>query len=149
MSCHEQQQNASGFIDGELDPARQAILFAHLAGCTECQSFMETSMRIRDRHEDIEYPADLDETVLGRLMRAREIRVAGFWRRRVVLPVPALAAAAIILIFLMVGLFNRGREQSKPAGFAQPTAVIMIYGIPPVEILGKIPVTPANQFREQ
>ncbi len=154
MCCSDKQERITSFIDGELSTRDQIELFKHLAICPDCQSFIDVIMRMRDiqKREQINYPVEIDETLLSRLgslrrtlnsesPRTTPVR-STLLKHRVSLPVPlaiGAAAAAIIIGFLLNGIFYREAGPSTvpvnfPQQYAQPTAVIFYYGMPPVEV---------------
>jgi len=156
MNCNERQEQANLFIDGELGTRQQVELFKHLALCNDCQSFVDAMIRTKEtsRREQIPYPADLDEAVFSKLASRKVISSrneqhqqvkTAFWKRRITFSTPILAAA--IVVVLVLGLFlgemlNRKSEtQTLPSSWlqsqAQPATIIMIYGVPPVEVFGK------------
>jgi hypothetical protein len=150
MSCSEHQERVSLFIDGELEPRQQVELFQHLAGCEECQSFIDTMLRLKEvrQHENILYPTEIDDTVLAMLTNHRSSPPQGFnvlgefFRRHISIPVPVvtgLVIAAILVGFFMHSfIFKSTPSTILPASInqltSQPGAVIVIYGVPPVEV---------------
>jgi hypothetical protein len=155
MNCASYQEEINQFIDGEMDMRRQVELFQHLAGCTTCQSFIDAMVRIKEasRNERFPYPADLDDAVLGDILsrssaplqrRDQPERKSRFWNQRIALPLPLAASftAIIVAVGILLGLMfspQSGPMQHIPAlqtNGAQPQTVILIYGMPPVEILG-------------
>jgi len=168
MNCNEYQEYASLFIDGELEMKEQIKLFSHLAQCTVCQSFVDTTVHMKELHrtEEINYPVELDEAILSKLVSNKSTAGTSrhdvrekkyFWQRRFTLPV-SLAAAAMILAVIAGILFSeifirKSETQTIPASWlqtqAQPTTVIMIYGIPPVEVFGKPIIQAKNNYQYQ
>ncbi len=151
MTCIEYQQIAARFIDGEAETGEQENLFRHLGECSECRSFLESMMRVRDarRKESIPYPRFLDESVLSATVWSRTVsadrprlhRERGFWSRRFQITAPLASAAVIGMIILgivtgMLLLRRVGTPAVPAAGQAQPVTVIMLYSMPPVEVHG-------------
>ncbi len=154
MCCSDKQERITSFIDGELSTHDQMELFKHLTTCPDCQSFINVMIRMRDiqKREQINYPAEIDETILSHLSsvqhpwRSEAPRTtpaqATRTRHRITLPIPVAigaAFAAIIIGFLISGIFYREAGPSAvpvnfPQQYAQPTAVIFYYGMPPVEV---------------
>ncbi|MDP2885915.1 MAG: zf-HC2 domain-containing protein [Ignavibacteria bacterium] len=108
MTHTEHQQSISIYIDNALSDKESATLFAHLAGCDECRTFMKISMRVHSHitgEELAEVPSSLDRRVLGSVGRkTAEGKRSGWntpiWFTRVSIPLPA---AASILFLIIVG----------------------------------------------
>jgi hypothetical protein len=168
MNCNEYQEHASLFIDGELDMKEQIKLFGHLTQCGTCQSFVDASVRMKElqRAEQINYPIELDEAILSKLVSDKSVVRTSrhdvrerkyFWQKRITLPLSFAAATVIVAViagFLFGEIFIRKSEtQTLPASWlqtqTQPTTVIMIYGIPPVEVFGKSLVQTRNNVKYQ
>ena len=50
MAMHDEwNDRLSEYLDGELEPAEQRALEAHLAGCAECRADLRLASRRRDR----------------------------------------------------------------------------------------------------
>ena len=158
MNCNEYQEQTNLFIDGELSMTAQIELFKHLAQCVECQTFIDAMVRIKDARwkEEIPYPPELDEMILSKLdsRKAEPAAVQSpvyqkipFWKKRIAFPLPIAVSMCVLIIaisFIIDGLFIRipPAQQTTPASFQQmtekPTAVIVIYGMPPVDVTGKL-----------
>jgi anti-sigma factor RsiW len=169
MCCSDKQEQITSFLDGNLSTRDQIELFKHLAVCNDCQSFIDVMMRMRDiqKHERINYPIEIDEALLTRIGRLRytpdtEVPHARqithhLIPRRITLPLPlaiGVAAAAIIIGFLLNGVFFRGPSTSAiPINYqsqsAQPTAVIFFYGMPPLEVTGPSLMPARHDIKEQ
>jgi anti-sigma factor RsiW len=155
MDCTRYREQVNHFIDGELELRPQAELFRHLADCADCQSLIDGLVRIKEgvRNERIPYPQELDDALLGEILArvpgaADAVKTVrrqeGLWGRRVVVPLHFAVSFAVIVIILALML---GRSMFSPSGsppvytdatggFARPQAVIFVYGMPPVEVLG-------------
>jgi anti-sigma factor RsiW len=157
MNCDMFQENASRFMDGSLDAAGQAALFAHLSACADCRSFLALSVRAREvmQKDLVDLPEGLEEELFERLARRPVVKVlrhdpaAPFWRREVRFSWP-LAAAAMLIVALASVLFSVLFLRSNPVS---PTlesvlgkaadargrqAVVVIYQLPEEHV-----VTPA------
>ncbi|HEY6951069.1 MAG TPA: zf-HC2 domain-containing protein [Bacteroidota bacterium] len=101
------QELISLHIDNELTDAQSAELFAHLAECNPCRSFLKTTMIIRSHiaHNQLaDVPQSLDRRVLGfreQILRpaARNARLAPLWWTRISIPLPAAASLAFLIVF--------------------------------------------------
>ncbi|MDX1674706.1 MAG: zf-HC2 domain-containing protein [Longimicrobiales bacterium] len=134
MSEHETAR-LSDYLDGELGPVEREAVEAHLAGCAECTRTLEDLRAVvagAGRLADVPPDRDLWPGVERRLApRAGEAegqesraRVVPF-RRRVVLTVPQLAAAAIALVLLSasaVWLAVPGPADAPPAMAVAPAS---------------------------
>ena len=102
------------YVDGELNPARQPDLFAHLATCADCRSQFDAllAFRLGARQEALAVPATADAALFARLdglrrstnrraapdRRADRAPLGGALRQRVsVGAMLAVAAVAIVV----------------------------------------------------
>jgi predicted anti-sigma-YlaC factor YlaD len=155
MECAKHQEQINQFIDGELEMRPKVELFQHLAVCVGCQSLLDVMMRMKEavRNEHIPFPSELDDAILGQIlshtaalqMQQRvEMHRQRIWNRRVSIPGHLAASFAIIIIavgLLLGRMFLPPAELSQQStvlhtGNGQPQTVILIYGMPPVEVLG-------------
>ena len=159
MDCVNWHERVSAFLDGELDTNDQVDLFKHLAGCPACHLFLDSMLKWKEmnRREAISFPADLDEAILNaidsrnpdqRRVGMRTQRPPSFWRRKIALSVPVfLFAVAVFLIAItfMVGSIvpSPGRDDQLLRAIAagshapsQPAAIIFLYGLPEVQVVG-------------
>jgi anti-sigma factor RsiW len=105
------RQILSVYLDGELPSPWKEKLEAHLSACTECSGRLEGY-----RAAAVSAASDADDAAVSgakeRVWRALSARMAPrrrlpLWRRRVSLPMPALAAAAALALFLLAAAFFR------------------------------------------
>ncbi len=167
MICPQKEELLNQFIDGELDLSNQVDLFKHLAECSECRAFVDAAVRMREirRKEQIPFPPDIDERVFSHLPQTRVMVRSqrgpatvspGFWRRRFAVPLPLAAAFLAITIFfgVMIGRLlvlnsgEKGSAEEKLSATARPATVIMIYSVPPVEIVGNASVKKINHTEQ-
>jgi hypothetical protein len=168
MCCSDKQEQITSFLDGDLSTRDQIELFKHLTSCTDCQSFIDVMLRMRDvqKREQISYPIEIDEIILSQIGRLRytpntqapHIKPIkqSVLPKRITLPLPlaiAAAAAAIIVGFLMNYMFFRSPGNSVvpvnyPAQYAQPTAVIFYYGMPPLEVTSSALIPARNDIKK-
>jgi len=161
MNCDEFQENASRFMDGKLEAGDQARLFAHLSSCTDCRSFLASSVRVREviRKDPATLPAGIDEELFERLSGHHVLRAVGqnrpqpFWRREVMLSFP-LAAAALLLVVLASMLFSILFMRSGTGGNALEAVlgkgraagyqtVVVVYQLPEEQVVA---MPPAKMF---
>jgi anti-sigma factor RsiW len=104
------------YFDNELDSPWKEKLENHLAGCAECRSRLEVYAKTKERFGFASRPASFDgamEAARGRIREQLEpfmlqprrrdpVRnpriVRGFWRGSFKVPVPAAAAAGLVLV---------------------------------------------------
>jgi len=106
MTHIEQQERISLYIDNNLSDEKSSELFAHLAICNECRTYMKISMRVRSHiasEELAEVPRTLDRRVLASVGRGRAaLRQRSWyspvWFTRVSIPLPAAASIVFLLI---------------------------------------------------
>ncbi|MCX6132769.1 MAG: zf-HC2 domain-containing protein [Ignavibacteriales bacterium] len=125
MTHIDQQQRVSLYIDDTLNDKESSELFAHLAVCGECRSYMKISLRVRNQianEELAEVPRSLDRRVLASVAREnaalkRQTWYSPVWLARISIPLPA---AVSIVFLLIVGsllfsplLTNDPRQQAE------------------------------------
>ena len=108
------RQIISLYIDGELPSPWKEKLEAHLASCVECRKqlaqYQNLSSILKDDSRE-EVPAEIQNRVLNNIISAKAEKTgfspfkyrSGIWERKISLPLPAAAAAA--MIFLIVAFF--------------------------------------------
>ena len=104
---HERfQELVNLYIDEGLDDAQSVELFAHLSTCDNCRNIMRSSLRVRtyfQQEELEEVPASLDARVYksARMNTAAPVRrnlLAPLWYTRILIPLPAAASIAILIL---------------------------------------------------
>jgi hypothetical protein len=155
MNCTKYQEQISQFIDGELELRMQVDLFRHLSVCAACQMRIDGSVRLKEaiRNERIPYPRELDDAILGQIVRSTpepamapgvlRQRESG-WSRRITAPLHL--AVSIVIIIVLAGMLlgralfppedSRRQPATTRADNAQTQPAIFVYGMPPVEIYG-------------
>jgi len=170
------RQLLSVYFDGELDSPWKEKMESHLAGCPHCRGILETYRQISLHSPVLQPDIDIETAALEkaklRVLRNLEERTslnipnfaylppqsrAGFplrytniWNRRISIPLPAAAAAAILLIAFAVFWTRRPVEQT-----AIPNITLSSdeYSIMPADINGRqdfapqgvVPVTSLNE----
>ena len=128
--CHEIQERLSAFIDGDLDPAEQAEVRAHVESCRACRGLAQDLTRLRDAAGALGGVRPPDHVWLE---IAGQIRLSETREPRLVAPVrlrPALVqwiglAAALVVITLGAYLFTRfTRPAETPTGNASRPASV-------------------------
>ncbi len=106
MNHEHFQELISLHIDNELADTQSAELFAHLATCGTCRTFLRTTTGIRSQivHENLaDVPERLDRRVLG-MEQGPSVKkpldwIAPIWWTRISLPLPAAASLAFLILF--------------------------------------------------
>jgi anti-sigma factor RsiW len=149
MNCTHYREDVSRYVDRELDEGRIALLFAHLAGCTGCREFLDSMMALRSTLHRLPAPA-VPATLDRRIHAIRPDRrkpipllidlVHGWWNRRLVIPVPALAGTALLILSAVLVSFSLW--QSARHAPAPELQVMYIMSLPTVEVEGFAPAQP-------
>jgi len=120
MNCPRTKRDIALAVEGDLPPARQARLAAHLAACPDCRAFAqglrESQAALKRVNFDCASPAEyqaMRQQVLGRLRETQRPRA--LWK-------PALAAAAILLVMALLPWLIAGDTEPHPEG--PPTALL-------------------------
>jgi hypothetical protein len=130
MSCESQREALGDYVDGALSPEARDRLEQHLASCEACRALAADLKRIRQGASDLP-PAKPSDRVWMRIATELESRGAvqpagsprrshaagglGAWFRRLAAPVPALAAA-VVLLAVVAGYLALSRGPAAPAG---------------------------------
>ncbi len=158
MTCDDFQENASRFMDRRLDASGQSRLFEHLSTCSECRSFLESSVRVREAvsKDPTTLPTGIDEEFFEQLSSRHVVREMtqhrpqSFWHRELRFSFP-LAAAAVLVVALASVLFsvlflrssaNEPALESvlgRSAGINGRQAVVVIYQLPEEQVITPAP----------
>jgi anti-sigma factor RsiW len=125
MDCREIRANLAAYHDGELAPADRARVEAHLGGCGECAAILARLAAI-DADVDVPDPGpgywerfnrrvmdrlEKDAAVPGAVLRPKR----GWARRQLPYFIPAVAAAALLLVVVrQTGMDPFSRTSSPP-----------------------------------
>lgn len=116
MNC-PQLQKVSMLLDGELSPAEEARLRTHLKECQECkQAWQDFAALRRELLAATASASSNTQEVLERILHPSQ---AGFWKRRIAVPAPLAAAAALLLAALSIWI-GTVQLQQRPATTAAP-----------------------------
>ena len=111
MDC-EQMEKVSQLIDGELTDEEAAAMKLHLAACQICSETHADFLPLR--HEIIVQEFQLEPFAKKRVLR--DVRASlnpSIWRRRISVPVPAMAVLLIALV--IIALWSLMRFSRVPA----------------------------------
>jgi putative zinc finger protein len=120
----------SEYLDHELAPAEREALEAHLRGCAECTDTLAGLRRVslRARALGDRPPArDLWPAIAAQLVDSRELRFRS--PRRLSVPLPALAAAAVA--FLVIGGSVVWLVRSPSGTVSSPSTPVAVTAPPP------------------
>ncbi|TMK23006.1 MAG: hypothetical protein E6G68_01155, partial [Actinobacteria bacterium] len=112
MNAHDELDHLSAYLDGELDQAERARIDAHLPGCPECRTTLDT---LRATVADLSTlpepaPSEQDSWALrSAITKAR--KPVKRWQRFMI--ASGTAAAALIAI---VAVTHQGRQQAVTHG---------------------------------
>ena len=112
-------QLLSIYLDGELPSPWKEKMETHLAQCSGCKEKLESFRRLfeEDAFHEREQLETAREKVWQNLESMRRFHHHSLWRRRISVPLPAAAAAAVILA-LLTALWLRGGP-GRTGGFVQ------------------------------
>ena len=150
MKCVEIQTQLDMLLDGELPNESEEAVFGHLAGCKECRTYVSilTQARVAMRKEVSEVPRGLDDKVLSLSNRLSAASELPFWRSRVPVPIPLLAAALLCLValtvFALIDKSKSGEPQAVTGNLVQAERIEYLYVLPAVEVVGSESLTTSN-----
>lgn len=106
MRHTKQQELISLYIDHALNDKESSELFAHLARCGECRTYLKISMRVRAQivnQELARVPESLDRRILASVVRENaDVRKLAWyspvWFTRISIPLPAAASIVFLII---------------------------------------------------
>lgn len=142
-NCKQYREMVSLFIDTELEQDDEHALFRHLAGCEECQSYLDVLMKFKvaKQRDHMEYPSELDSSIFEELKIRKNVYALGkidpqpvhlpLWKRRIAVSMP-LAAAFMFVILLGLGSIIYSIE--GPMGPVRQSIVSMFQAHPRVEV---------------
>lgn len=139
---YEHEVRLNRYVDGELAPDEQAVLFRHLAGCDACREELEAVLVFRrmSRQETMTLSPAAEEAFFERLDavrgsaervdRAEEHR--SFWHQRTPLTMRTLVLTALLL-FVAGSMTPLGQQRGgrQLASVVRPEAGVQ----PPMEVI--------------
>ena len=116
MNCAEYKELLVAFVEGLLDEAEKRSVVEHLKSCASCRAELKELSDLRDRlikNGKILAQSDLGSKVLEQIIREQNVRLKTATKistslklRRIIMKSPfvKLAAAAVIIVAILVGL---------------------------------------------
>jgi hypothetical protein len=117
MNCEQCRELLAGYVEDLLEPQQSEMVMQHLQSCRGCQAELEQTMTLRNRlvksctnlkGRDIEI-AVMDKIVRQQAFELRKTsenkQSMNFWRTVMKNRIAHLAAAAIIIIAVLVGVY--------------------------------------------
>jgi anti-sigma factor RsiW len=120
-------EKISSLMDGELSDAEARQLQLHLPACPNCRQAQADFHLLRQEIQDYRSAVDLGaqrrllDNLLNDAAPLRHERVP-FWRRRIALPVPALAVMALLFMALSLWAIYPRTTQPPQQSFVIPPA---------------------------
>lgn len=96
----------SAYLDGEVERPWLDLITAHAGTCTACRERLDRLQKVRDALQaDPEPQTDLPaDRVRSRLAAAQWQKPSSLWQRQVAFPMPVVAMAAVLFVFLGMSL---------------------------------------------
>jgi predicted anti-sigma-YlaC factor YlaD len=125
--CDYFERLISDRLDSSLSPGEEVKLQDHLQTCEACGSFLKTITKQRELLQALpDINADSLPLLLGAGETVTKKEVKGIWRRRVSLPMPAVAALLLVLVTGWLLAFSGGNknQEGKSASSADMQYVV-------------------------
>lgn len=111
----------SAWVDGEVPSPWRETIEHHTSACADCSATVRELRRVRDvltsdaSRFDAAASQASDRVLakLGAVAHPGPLRPRAFWARRYSVPLPAAAAAALLVALLGLALFNSGRRNAE------------------------------------
>jgi anti-sigma factor RsiW len=111
----------SAWIDGEVPSPWRESLDKHIGACADCSAALASMRRVRDLLSADSATVDsaalsAKDRVAARLSsmpRSQPIEIRPLWSRRYALPLPAIAAAAVVLASMSFALVASGARNNE------------------------------------
>jgi len=126
-------QLLSAYIDGELPPQWEQRIDEHIETCERCSRRVEefTSLRNDLVKADISVEEDRTEKAYHDfIVRRKAVTSPPFWHRKVTLPAPLAAAAAILITTIVAVFFIIGVHRPAERAVASESEII----VPPEKV---------------
>ena len=93
--CDKIERLISDRLDGDISPADESILEAHLNRCVECRRFEESAKLCREQLRSLP-DVEIDAIALHPSERIKS--TYGFWTKRVSVRIPVAAVLAVLML---------------------------------------------------
>ena len=95
-------ETLSAYLDNEVEDPWKEVIEEHLTICLSCKHKLDEMIFTRKQLASETVPdfRDSQERSRSLLLRLTSLHNVSFWRRRVALPLPAAAAAVLLMIIL-------------------------------------------------
>ena len=140
------QQLFSIYVDGEMPSPWKEKLENHLTECSACREKYENFRQLRElfkKDTDAKQLSEqkLTETAKNRVwqkltVRRRHRPSASLWRRKISIPLPAAAAAAIVITFIAGMWLSGGQTQRNDFNTIAASQVTPVQIAPAFELTG-------------
>ncbi len=131
MNCAECKEILVSYIEGLLDESQKQTVAEHLKDCPSCQAEVKQLTNLHDRltkNGNALALSNLEDDVMNKILREQNVRLkaaskagTGLNIRRIIMksPITKLAAAAVIIAGVLIGLYFVGSPIVATPTFAQ------------------------------
>jgi anti-sigma factor RsiW len=112
MECEFTAQ-VSALMDGELEEQEANSLREHLNACEACQEAEREFLLLRREIQSYRSQAPQGEEERNALARLLRVEKVSFWKRRIALPMPALALFMLAVLALGIWMIAARRQQES------------------------------------
>lgn len=132
-SCEEIQKLISACLDEPLTTEHQNKLDEHVAQCADCRKFQESAINLRGLIRSLPFQS------MAQPLR----RPSPWWRRKIALPLPAVAAGILLLAASWLTHFSP-TELKQVESDAEPIIVLELIDIIRLEPVSATKLTNEN-----
>jgi len=131
MNCAECKEILVAYLEGLLERPQKQAVAEHLKDCLSCQAELKELTNLRERLVDngkVLAQSNLEDEVLNRIVREQNVRLKAAAKggknlklRRIIMksPITKLAAAAVIIIAVLTGIYFVGNPFTATVTFAE------------------------------
>ena len=132
-NCEEFQKLISACLDEPLTTEQQNKLDVHIAQCANCRTFQESAINLRGLIRSLPFQS-----------MAQPLRIPSpWWRRKIALPFPAVAAAILLLVASWLIDFSPTQSERIESNI-EPFTVIEQIDIIKLEPVSAVKLTNGN-----
>jgi outer membrane lipoprotein-sorting protein len=138
MNCAECKEILVAYVEGLLEESQKQVVAEHLKDCPACRAEAKELTQLHDRlvkNGKVLAQSNLEDDVMNQIVREQNVRLktagkagAGLKLRRIIMksPITKMAAAAVIIIAVLVGISQLvGPISVTTVTFAQVTEHIL------------------------